>query len=148
MTRYLPITQICSRVLLSTKSRLQHPLTGTTKLASIQDNLAPMAELALANRVRVIFASLLPVSDYDRDREGKTIVRTEKYLPAQIVALNSSLKRYAARHKHVHLDCHSAMVVAKGMLRDELSEDGLHPTAKGYALMTLLAEKAIAEALK
>ncbi len=40
------------------------------------------------------------------------------------------------------------MVEAKGMLRDELSEDGLHPAAKGYALMTPLAEKAIAEALK
>ncbi|MBC7911003.1 MAG: hypothetical protein H7Y30_10915 [Pyrinomonadaceae bacterium] len=44
---------------------MQHPLTGTTTLASIQDNLAPRAELARANRVRVVFASLLPVSDYD-----------------------------------------------------------------------------------
>lgn len=123
-------------------------LTGTTTLAAIQGNLASMAELARANGVRVVLASLLPVSDYDRDREGKVIIRTEKRPPAQIVRLNSWLKRYAAQHKHFYLDYFSAMVDAKGMLRDELSEDGLHPNAKGYALMTPLAEKAIAEALK
>ncbi len=117
-------------------------------MASIQDNPALMAELARANRARVVFASLLPISDYDYDCDGKIIVRTENRPPAQIIALNSWLKRYTAQHKHIHLDCHSAMVEAKGMLRDELSEDGCHPTAKGYALMTPLAEKASAGALK
>jgi lysophospholipase L1-like esterase len=33
------------------------------------------------------------------------------------------------------------------MLKDELSDDGLHPSARGYAVMAPLAEKAIAEAL-
>jgi acyl-CoA thioesterase-1 len=34
------------------------------------------------------------------------------------------------------------------MLKDGLSDDGLHPNAKGYAVMAPLAEQAIAAALK
>jgi lysophospholipase L1-like esterase len=39
------------------------------------------------------------------------------------------------------------MANAKGGLDPELAADGVHPTAKGYAVMGPLAEKAIAEAL-
>ncbi len=39
------------------------------------------------------------------------------------------------------------MVDDKGLLRAELSEDDLHPNAKGYAIMAPLAEAAIAKAL-
>jgi lysophospholipase L1-like esterase len=37
---------------------------------------------------------------------------------------------------------------ANGGLDKELAGDGVHPTAKGYAMMSPLAEKAIAAALK
>jgi lysophospholipase L1-like esterase len=36
----------------------------------------------------------------------------------------------------------------KGFLKEELSEDGLHPNQKGYEIMAPLAEKAIVAALK
>jgi lysophospholipase L1-like esterase len=36
----------------------------------------------------------------------------------------------------------------KGLLRAELSEDDLHPNAKGYAIMAPLAEAAIQAALR
>jgi lysophospholipase L1-like esterase len=36
----------------------------------------------------------------------------------------------------------------QGMLKKELSDDGLHPNAKGYAVMQPLAEQAISAALK
>ena len=45
------------------------------------------------------------------------------------------------------LDYYSAMLDDKGFLRAELTGDGLHPNAAGYAIMAPLAEKAIAEAL-
>jgi lysophospholipase L1-like esterase len=48
----------------------------------------------------------------------------------------------------VYLDYFSAMVDANGVLRAELSEDDLHPNAKGYDIMAPLAEAAIAKALK
>ncbi len=40
------------------------------------------------------------------------------------------------------------MVDDKGFLKDELSDDVLHPNGKGYAVMATLAERAIASALK
>jgi lysophospholipase L1-like esterase len=48
----------------------------------------------------------------------------------------------------VYLDYHSAMADARGGMRRELSEDGVHPNEAGYRVMAPLVEKAIAEAYK
>jgi lysophospholipase L1-like esterase len=121
--------------------------TGPTTLSAVQDNLTSMAELARANSIRVVLASVLPVSDYDRDAQGQPLLRTRCRPPAQIVALNDWLRRYAAGNGHVYLDYYTVTADAKGFLKDELSDDGLHPNAKGYAVMAPLAEKAVAAAL-
>ena len=121
--------------------------TGPTTLEAIQDNLRSMAELATANGIRVVFASLLPVSDYEM-RDGKPIVQTVRRPPAQILALNKWMKDYAAANHHGYLDYFSAMVDEKGFLKDELSNDGLHPNPQGYAVMNPLAEAAVAASLK
>lgn len=121
--------------------------TGPTTLAAVEDNLTAMAELARANGIRVVLASLLPVSDYEK-RDGKPIIQTVRRPPEQIRALNDWMKTYAAQTGATYLDYFSAMVDDKGFLKDELSEDGLHPNAKGYAVMAPLAEQAIAAALK
>ena len=121
--------------------------TGPTTLDAIQDNLRSMAELATAHGIRVVFASLLPVSDYEV-RDGKPIVQTVRRPPDQILALNNWMKDYAATHRHGYLDYFSAMKDDKGFLKDELSNDGLHPNAEGYAVMAPLAEAAITASLK
>jgi lysophospholipase L1-like esterase len=121
--------------------------TGPTTLAAIEDNLISMAELATANGIRVVFASVLPVSDYEM-RDGKPIVQTVRRPPAQILELNNWLKEYAAKHHHTYLDYFSAMVDDKGFLKNELSDDGLHPNAQGYVVMAPLAEAAITASLK
>ena len=121
--------------------------TGPTTLEAIQDNLRSMAELATAHGIRVVFASLLPVSDYEL-RDGKPIVQTVRRPPDQILALNKWMKDYAATQHHVYLDYFSAMVDDKGFLKDELSNDGLHPNPQGYMVMNPLAEAAIAAGLK
>src|SRR5215213_10126978 len=100
--------------------------TGPTTLEAVEENLASMAELASANGIRVVFASVLPVSDYDRGRDGRPIVRTAQRPPAQIRALNEWMKAYAAAHGSTYLDYFTAMADERGLLRDELSEDGLH----------------------
>ena len=41
----------------------------------------------------------------------------------------------------------AAMADARGMLRKELAEDGLHPNRAGYAIMAPLAERAVEKAL-
>jgi len=121
--------------------------TGPTSLAAIEDNLISMAELAAANGIRVVFASVLPVSDYEM-RDGKPIVQTVRRPPAQILQLNNWIKDYAARRHHTYLDYFSAMVDDKGFLKNELSDDGLHPNAQGYVVMAPLAEAAISTSLK
>jgi len=122
--------------------------TGPSTLAMIEDNLASMAELAHQHGIRVVLASLLPVSDYGHSRDGKPINQTTRRPPAQILALNDWMKKYAAAGGMTYLDYYSAMVDDKGMLKQDLSDDGLHPNAKGYAGMMPLAEQAIAAALK
>jgi lysophospholipase L1-like esterase len=122
--------------------------TGPTTLEAIKDNLSSMTELARASGIRVVLASLLPVSDYEMNKDGKPIIRTRQRPPEQIKALNQWMKEYAARNALTYLDYYSAMVDDKGFLKDELSNDGLHPIQKGYAMMSPLAERAIASALK
>jgi len=122
--------------------------TGPMTLQAIEDNLTSMAELARANKIRVVLASLLPISDYEKTREGKPIIRSAQRPPDQIKALNEWMKKYAAANNAVYLDYYSAMADEKGFLKEELSEDGLHPNQKGYDVMAPLAERAIASSLK
>jgi lysophospholipase L1-like esterase len=61
--------------------------------------------------------------------------------------VNHWLKAYCDRNALVFLDYYSAMVDDKGMLKRELSDEGLHPNAAGYKIMAPLAEKAIETAL-
>jgi hypothetical protein len=91
--------------------------------------------------------SVLPVSDYEL-RDGKPIVQTVRRPPEQIKALNAWMKDFAAKNHLVYLDYYSAMVDDQGSLKDELSNDGLHPNAGGYAVMSPLAEIAIQASLK
>ncbi len=122
--------------------------TGPMTLEMIEDNLVSMFDLAHANGIRVVLASLLPISDYEKTRDGQPIIRTKQRPPEQIKALNEWMKKYAAVHGGIYLDYFSAMTDDKGFLRDELSEDGLHPNQKGYEVMAPLAEQAITTALK
>jgi len=121
--------------------------TGPMTLQEIEDNLVSMSELAKANHIRVVLASILPISDYE-SRDGKPIIRTTQRPPEKIKALNEWMRSYVAQNKLTYLDYYSAMTDDKGFLREELSEDGLHPNSKGYAIMAPLAEAAIAKALK
>ncbi len=122
--------------------------TGPMTLQAIENNLMSMFDLAHANGIRVVFASLLPISDYEKTKDGQQIIRSKQRPPEQITALNAWMKTYAAAHGGVYLDYFSAMADDKGFLKEDLSEDGLHPDQKGYEIMAPLAERAIAVALK
>ena len=121
--------------------------TGPTTVEAIEDNLKSMAELANANGIRVVLASVLPVSDYEM-RDGKRLIQTVRRPPAQILALNTWIKAFAKAQGHIYLDYFSATVDLHGFLTNELSDDGLHPNAAGYRVMAPLAEAAIAASLK
>ncbi len=113
---------------------------GPVSDESIENNLMAMADVARANGIRVILGSILPVCDYHRPQ-------TAQRPPGRILAINQWLKDYASKNRFVYLDYFSATVDDKGFFKAELTNDGLHPNAAGYAVMAPLAEKAIAEAL-
>jgi lysophospholipase L1-like esterase len=113
--------------------------TGLSSLQMIEDNLASMGDLAAVNHIRVVLASVLPVSDYPW-RKGLQ--------PAEKVrALNQWIKAYCNTHGFVYLDYYVAMVNTQGGLDPALARDGVHPTVAGYAIMAPLAEKSIQLAL-
>jgi len=114
--------------------------TGLSSLQMVEDNLASMAELATSNQIKVVLASVLPVSDYPWRRGLQ---------PAEKVrALNQWIKTYSQTHGFVYLDYYSAMANAQGGLDPVLARDGVHPTAAGYAIMAPLAEKSIRQVLE
>ena len=121
--------------------------TGPLTNEEIQDNLASMSELAKANGIRVVLASVTPVSAY-HVANPSIVPQTTRRPVARIKALNDWMKSYAAANKHVYLDYYPAMIDSTGMLKAEFSEDDLHPNAAGYKVMAPLAEAAIAQALR
>jgi lysophospholipase L1-like esterase len=121
--------------------------TGPMTLEEIEGNLASMSQLAHANGIHVVLSSVLPVYDGGRTQEGRSLVMTDRRPPEKILALNSWIKNYAGQHSDIYLDYFAAMVDDHGFLKKDLSEDGLHPSKAGYAIMAPLAEKAIAAAL-
>ena len=117
-------------------------VTGPTRNEDIEANYASMAELARAHNIPAVFSSLLPVYNYTEDSKESFALR-----PAErILALNRWLKDYCSKNGFVYLDYFSALVDDRGMMKRNLSDDGLHPNAAGYKLMAPLAEKAIARA--
>lgn len=114
--------------------------TGPSTPEMIQDNFKSMVDIAKANDIRVVLASVLPASDYP-------------WKPGldpgpKIVALNTWLKQHAADRDLVYLDYYSAVVDGKLGMKPELASDGVHPTKAGYDIMAPLAERAIADALR
>ncbi len=113
--------------------------TGPMTLEETENNLASMADLATANRIRVVLCSVLPAYDFPW-RPGLD--------PApKIVALNAWIKSYAAEKGYIYVDFHSAMKDQRDGLPGNLSKDGVHPTPAGYAVMNPLVEAGIKSAL-
>jgi len=113
--------------------------TGPSTPEMIEDNFMSMLAIARANSIRMVVASILPADHYNWRPEAQ---------PADLIkAMNVRLKALCEHEHLVYLDYYSTMANAKGGLDPELAADGVHPTAKGYAVMAPLAEKAIADAL-
>ena len=113
--------------------------TGPSTPEMIEDNFASMLEIARANKIQFVVASILPADHY----AWKPGVKPAE----QIRAMNERLKAFCQREGLVYLDYYAAMTNANGGLDPALAVDGVHPTQKGYAIMAPLAEKAIAQAL-
>ena len=113
---------------------------GPTTLESIFGNIVSMAELAKANKIKVILCSVLPVYNYSW---SPGLEPAEK-----IVKLNAMLQSYSKKNRMVYVDFHSVLADERKGMKAEYSPDGVHPNLKGYKIMDDLVEKAIAGVLK
>lgn len=115
---------------------------GPMTLQMTQNNLASMAELARLHSIAVVLAAMLPT----RDPGGNKV--TARCSPLKIRQLNLWIREYCEKTRLVYLDFYSPMADGSGLLRPGLSDDGLHPNAAGYAVMTPLMQNAIRSALE
>lgn len=110
--------------------------TGPYDLDFTFGNIRSMVELARANNIDVILAAVLPATAFGwRPEVGD---RSD-----MIVALNRRLEEYAATEGIPFVDYHSALKNADNGMDQDIAEDGVHPTAKGYMVMEDLVLDAI-----
>nr|WP_317891777.1 SGNH/GDSL hydrolase family protein [uncultured Sphingomonas sp.] len=113
--------------------------TGAATMAMVQSNIQGMAELARANGIKVILASIPPAAAFPWSPDKR---------PApQIAEMNAWLKRYAAAEGFTYVDYHPALATAEGAMKPGFANDGVHPTPAGYAAMRPVALEAIRRTL-
>ena len=112
--------------------------TGPTTLDAIVANVETMVDLAQAHGIRVVIGSVLPARRFDW-RPGVDPV-------AAIRDLNAALRALAGRRKLTFVDYYAALDDGQHGLSPANAQDGVHPTAAGYAIMQPLTERALATA--
>ena len=113
--------------------------TGPTSIEAIENNIKSMVELARANHVRVILASITPAANYPWRPSIQPV--------ATIRGLNDWMKTYAKDNGLVYVDYFTALDDGHRGFIAKLAIDGVHPNADGYAVMDKLAKQAIKQAL-
>ena len=112
--------------------------------AQIEANYEAMADIATQHGIRIVFGSILPVNNYTDN--ARTVL--EERNPDALRAINRWLKSFCAGRGYQYADYEAALVDEKGLLRRDLTTDGIHPLAAGYARMAPIAAAAIARALR
>ena len=80
-----------------------------------------IADLASMYKIKVIFASVTPVSDYHKS-ENPAYERTKDRPPVFINALNSWIEQpYAAQRGYTYLNYYPALVDGMGQLQMDMS---------------------------
>lgn len=109
----------------------------------IQDNIISIIDLASLNKIKVVLCTIMPTTRYSWQpsvTDGG----------ARVVKINKWLKEYAATRpgEVFFVDIHTPMVAPDGTsMNPDLSSDGTHPNAKGYALISPMVQAKIDEAI-
>lgn len=91
-------------------------------------NIASMADIASANGIKVILATLPPVTSFPW-RHEVTDFRDK------ITSLNARIKSYAEEKGYGFADYYSALVADGEIMNPAYSGDGVHPNPDGYTVM-------------
>lgn len=123
------------------KPRFVHIMAGTNDIAGntgkmtraqTYDNFRMMAQIARANGIGVILASV-PPADHFPWRPGLDVV-------GPIREINAWLRTYAKAERLTWVDYTPALGDAKGAMKPGLASDGVHPTEAGYDVMATVIE--------
>lgn len=134
---------------ISLKPQVVHIMAGTNDIAGnngpesdeeIKGAFESMVELALANHIKVVLASVPPAADYEWHRGLNPVSRIRR--------LNDWIKAYAKQKGVGYVDYWPALATDDGAMKSTLSRDGVHPNSQGYKNMQPLAQAAIDSALK
>lgn len=118
------------------RPRAVHIMAGTNDVAGntgpmtpdmTVNNLAAMAAIAQAHHIAVIIAMVPPAARFFWRPEVEPI--------AAIADINARLSALCYAQGYPSIDYFSVLTDGRGGLRGDLSEDGVHPNAAGYALM-------------
>jgi len=132
---------------IALKPRVVHIMAGTNDVAgnlgpvsddTIIDNITAMIDIAKANGIKVVLASI-PPAKFLSWKPGVTPA-------ARIIELNRRLRALAKTRAAVFVDYHSQLKDDQDGFQTALANDGVHPNRNGYAIMRPMAERAIAQA--
>ncbi|MCP9770171.1 G-D-S-L family lipolytic protein [Lacihabitans sp. LS3-19] len=103
-------------------------------------NYRSMIEIAKANNIKVILASVLPAYQFPWRMEITDV-------PAKVIALNEGIKKLAKEYNVTYLDYFNALKDERNGLSKEMAGDGVHPTKECYAIMEKMVKGAIDKTL-
>jgi len=113
---------------------------GIITVEHIFENFVSMAELAKANKIKVVLCSVLPAHHYPWRQDIESI--------KPINELNSMLKEYAKKNKIAYADYYSAMVDERQGLDKKYQNDEVHPNKAGYAVMEEVIQKILKKVVR
>lgn len=115
--------------------------TGPYNVNITFGNIVSMVELAKANKIKVILTSVLPASEFCWNKKITDAAD-------RITALNTKIEAYAKANKIPYINYYKEMVSGpERSLNPTYTEDGVHPTKEGYAVMEALIKPAIEKVL-
>lgn len=114
--------------------------------AVIQRNITAMCDLAEFHKIKVVLASITPVTDHHK-AANPAFERTLQRPPSAIIAMNSWLQKLAAARHFVYADYYQATLSTDTRLAANLTEDGLHLNAEGYRLISPVLISALEKTL-
>jgi lysophospholipase L1-like esterase len=114
--------------------------TGPSSPEDFKNNIRAMVDLARANHIQVVLASILPAERFPWRPDIQPV--------EQIRQLNQWLQQFAGQHHLIYADYYSALTTPSGAFRPELSNDGVHPNSDGYAAMRPIADAALRKAVR
>lgn len=115
--------------------------TGPFNIDVTFGNIVSMVELAKANGIKVMIASVLPAAEFAWNKNVTDAA-------IRISSLNEKLKDYATENNIPYVDYYSQLVYGDDRaLNPAYTNDGVHPTADGYTVMEAIVGPAIKNAL-